>query len=421
MKAKNLLLFSVFILVYVLGIIGCTPQNKDSNLPIEINIGENVSNFKKLQISDYFEDVTYIPLSSDSIILGSVRGVDIKNNLIAVSDGGKCLLFDHTGRFISKIGNSGRGPGEYTLIYSVNIGSDNNIFLQDFKTIFEYNLQGKFIRNFIPEIHKESFEVGTFKVYNDSLFIEHIPNITGNVAYKCAILDSDGNTINRFKNYTLLNRKNPRVSSDEMNAIIYEFNKKTYYKEVYNDTLYAINDKIQLEPVYEFNLGKYAQLLEDRETNADKMNYIFISNVVESKRYLFIDCNFGTNSPAKRPEPVMINGGISEYYTYQILAVYDKVSENVVFSKISDEDNQVVNTGFNNDFDSGLAFQPSIVINDTVFAMMVDAYVLNEYINSDAFKNASPKYPEKKKQLEQLANSLNENDNPVLMLVKLKN
>ena len=30
------------------------------------------------------------------------------------------------------------------------------------------------------------------------------------------------------------------------------------------------------------------------------------------------------------------------------------------------------------------------------------------------------KYPEKKKQLEQLANSLDENDNPVLMLVKLK-
>ena len=35
-------------------------------------------------------------------------------------------------------------------------------------------------------------------------------------------------------------------------------------------------------------------------------------------------------------------------------------------------------------------------------------------------KPPPPKYPEKKKQLEKLANSLNENDNPVLMLVKLK-
>ncbi len=47
-------------------------------------------------------------------------------------------------------------------------------------------------------------------------------------------------------------------------------------------------------------------------------------------------------------------------------------------------------------------------------------YELKQYVESDAFKNSTPKYPEKKKQLEQLANSLNENDNPVLMLVKLK-
>ena len=45
---------------------------------------------------------------------------------------------------------------------------------------------------------------------------------------------------------------------------------------------------------------------------------------------------------------------------------------------------------------------------------------LKSYVASDAFKSSSPKYPEKKKKLEQLANSLDENDNPVLMLVKLK-
>jgi hypothetical protein len=36
-------------------------------------------------------------------------------------------------------------------------------------------------------------------------------------------------------------------------------------------------------------------------------------------------------------------------------------------------------------------------------------------------KKITSKYPEKKKELEKLANSLNENANPVLMLVKLKN
>ena len=53
-------------------------------------------------------------------------------------------------------------------------------------------------------------------------------------------------------------------------------------------------------------------------------------------------------------------------------------------------------------------------------ATMINPFDLKNYIASDEFKNSTPKYPEKKKQLEQLANSLNENDNPVLMLVKLK-
>jgi hypothetical protein len=45
---------------------------------------------------------------------------------------------------------------------------------------------------------------------------------------------------------------------------------------------------------------------------------------------------------------------------------------------------------------------------------------LIRYINSNAFKQYIPIFPEKKKELEKLAASLNENDNPVLMLVKLK-
>ncbi len=49
-----------------------------------------------------------------------------------------------------------------------------------------------------------------------------------------------------------------------------------------------------------------------------------------------------------------------------------------------------------------------------------EPYQLKMYMASQSFKNSTPKYPEKKKELEKLAASLDENDNPVLMLVKLK-
>jgi len=37
------------------------------------------------------------------------------------------------------------------------------------------------------------------------------------------------------------------------------------------------------------------------------------------------------------------------------------------------------------------------------------------------FKNSTPKYPEKKKELATLADSLKETDNPVLIMLRLKN
>ena len=52
--------------------------------------------------------------------------------------------------------------------------------------------------------------------------------------------------------------------------------------------------------------------------------------------------------------------------------------------------------------------------------MWIDAYIIKEHVASEASKNSNPKFPEKKKELEKLAASLDENDNPVLMLVKLK-
>jgi hypothetical protein len=42
------------------------------------------------------------------------------------------------------------------------------------------------------------------------------------------------------------------------------------------------------------------------------------------------------------------------------------------------------------------------------------------HIASNDFASSTPKYPDKKKALEDLADSLSENDNPVLMVVRMK-
>jgi hypothetical protein len=52
---------------------------------------------------------------------------------------------------------------------------------------------------------------------------------------------------------------------------------------------------------------------------------------------------------------------------------------------------------------------------------MLDTKQLKDLVDGNDFKNRVPKYPEKKKQLEEFAGNLAEMDNPVLMLVTFRN
>lgn len=79
--------------------------------------------------------------------------------------------------------------------------------------------------------------------------------------------------------------------------------------------------------------------------------------------------------------------------------------------------------GLVNDIDNGLNFIPSYYFkneDNEYLVSIIQPYEFKAHILSDYFSTSTPKFPEKKKELEKLANSLNENDNPVLMLVKLK-
>jgi hypothetical protein len=63
---------------------------------------------------------------------------------------------------------------------------------------------------------------------------------------------------------------------------------------------------------------------------------------------------------------------------------------------------------------------PKTTKDDNTIIAWIDPLKLKAHVASEAFKNTTPKFPQKKKDLEKLANSLKETDNPVLVLVKLK-
>lgn len=94
--------------------------------------------------------------------------------------------------------------------------------------------------------------------------------------------------------------------------------------------------------------------------------------------------------------------------------------------KFDEKTRNIVRPGIINDLDGGMPLSTVPIFyyydeNDSEYiTSLINPFVLKAYISSVEFKNKVPKYPEKKKELEKLANGLKETDNPVLMLVKLK-
>jgi len=112
------------------------------------------------------------------------------------------------------------------------------------------------------------------------------------------------------------------------------------------------------------------------------------------------------------------------FYKRITLALIDKNSKKIYLSYMRfDKDGRNIIGGIPNNLDGGIDLDPEYYYTENGHEYLVstiDPLQIKAHISSNNFKNSSPKYPEKKKELEKLANSLKETDNPVLMMVRLK-
>lgn len=398
-----------------------------SSLPL-IDIEANMKKMEIVKLSQFTDNLKYVALENkENLPLGNIKQFDISDNLILISDMSICLLFDTSGHFISKIGNNGRGPGEYPYIINVSLGKNIKVYLSDTENLFEYNTDGSFVKKYKNVILNETYYIPSWFQIVDSLFFGHNPNSTGQLLYKALIVNKHGAVIHEYKNYILFKRSKRISSNLENHAHIYKFKDAIFYSELYNDTLFCLTDQYELIPKFTFKLGRFKEPLSEREKSNfdDHMSkYIYVYNAFQTENYLFIDCHFGNQFPAKRltplPTPIPTKDPIW-YNTRSALGIYNKSTENIIFCKPTSTDNPLFTSGLYNDIDAGPRFFPSKQINDSTLAMWVKAKDLKDHIASEDFKNTVPKYPEKKKELEKLANSLNEFDNPLLMIVIFKN
>ena len=427
--------FSFYAFLLMISAASCNNHKKVDSTILTIDVVTDIDNMQQVNLSQLTDNIFYIALENrPDISVGDHPSFDISDNLLLTSDReSNLLIFDMSGNLVVKFGKRGRGPEEYLNINNLSFGKGNKVYFNSMDDLFEFNpdgsLSGKYSRCMLVD---NTFYLHQWCIVNDTLIFGHIQNDSGQTRYKAILINRHGKVRRYYQNYDLLENRQSRIAGGSTQ--IFRFKGTLYFKEQFSDTLFSLNAYYELIPEYCFNLGILkmpASVRVNFYEYFEKINdYIAIEGIYPTENYIFLKVNFGNRFPARRMSPgsdelrapgvVSTNTTRAWTNTTFCLGIYDKRTRDLHFCKPTNTDNPLFTSGIYNDIDAGPRFFPGKQINDSTMAMTVSARELKNHVDSDDFRNNIPKYPEKKKQLEELANSLSEFDNPVFMLVRLK-
>jgi len=390
---------SLIILLFVFSFQGVNNQGNDNVKTFDL---KKIPKISSIRLSDLgFVDIEYIQLeSNEQCMISSLDDLDPGNKLVfgerncIIQQYSTILEFKTDGKFITRIGTKGRGPNEFTAVHDVNICARNQdlyLLARWQKKFFVYAENGKLLRTF-----PVTFSPSEFQFIDDKILC-YSENHMGDIQNSYTLIDTNGKVIKFFPNkYPFKNHDAYGIKGENL---FYMFDNKLFKKEVYSDTIY-LYDNGTFTPHMVIQVGEKLISPESRtkfESRYLAENFIIPLNLFEFGDYIYYE------------------------FVYKYVIPNDVLIYSFIGSKINNF-KVIINTGqgFTNDLDGGPGFFPKTIKDDNTIIGWVDAQKLKSHVASEEFKNSKPKYPGKKKELEKLANSLKETDNPVLVLVSLK-
>ena len=391
MKAlKSILIISLFVM-------SCQNANNMNEKQIKIFDLKVLPKITEIKLSELgFIDIEYIPLETiEHSVISKINEIHVGNNYFLIKFLNQILKFQSNGSFVTKIGTEGRGPNEYLVAHDVDIDIKNqNIYLVDgwAKRFYVYSETGKFIRSFPGPMNTHYFKI------TEQGILCYSTNYIANIEDSYNLIDTLGRIIKSIPN------KYPWKIVQKGTAIFYEnlfyrFDNKLFKKEIYSDTVYVF-EKLDFKPHLVIEQGEKlltTQARSDFEATYLFENYISQKNLFEFGDYIYYE------------------------FMYDFRIGVNNILRGFIGSK-KDNFQALINSeqGFTNDLDGGPNIWPRTIKDNNSIISWIDPIQLKTHVASEAFKNSVPKYPEKKKELEKLANSLKETDNPIIMIVRLK-
>lgn len=290
-KMKNKLFFyPLFVLLCYTVLMSCdNSQNYEGTTPnidlIDVNPDElTVEN--SIRYSSFFSGINLIPLETKKeCLIGRIDELKIVNDTIYVLDSriAKSLfLFNIDGQFIRKIGNTGKGPGEYVSPMSFTVDMDNRqIQLLDMKKILFFTLDGEFIREIGLKNKNMALKINYL---NDLTYISY--NVVQEDESDCMLVavDKSGKQVKQWipkhlysKGFDLpVGSVNQFVSSDS----------GLRFMRTLMDTIFTISDDHTVSPYIHISSENMVNKNDIKEFNSYLSSPEDMAKITESKKFL---------------------------------------------------------------------------------------------------------------------------------------
>lgn len=402
-------------LIFIIGLIlccsliGCHSSRNKGQKTIKTFDLKELPNLSTLKLSDLgFVDIEYIPLeTNERSMLPNIDELTFMANNRIIADDNYFLLkhwnlilkFRSDGSFVCRIGTEGRGPNEYIVAHDIDVNPENqNTYLVSAwqKKFNVYSANGEFIRSFQMPI----FAPVDFR-FVDGNILCYSNNLQGNIENSFVLMDTNGIILKNFPNKYPFNKHKSGVAHGVVENLFYRFNNQLLKKEIYSDTIYAYQKNMDFRPHL---IIKVSEKLITPEARTE------FEGLEIGKKYI---------NPLN-----LFEFGDFVYYAF----VYEFIlgGESKVYGFIGSKENDFealinLRKGLINDLDGGPNLLPLATKDDNTVIAIIEALKLKTYVASDDFKNSKPKLVKKKIELGKLASNLKETDNPILVLLKLKN
>jgi hypothetical protein len=371
----------------------------------------------ELKLSDLAEDVEYVPLeTNEKCLIGNrMPNPVLTDEYIFVGN----MQFDRKGKFIRHIHQTGQGPNE-DFIRCTGYDKKNKLIYMYGNyppyRILVYDFNGKVVRTISNPLKDEPDSSGGTSFFVSGIICDDNGNVIlypdyvfKQVMYKYVVISPDGKVIHKEKNYDVCTFKEGQGRGPIMMDITYSSpfckNQSEYYlKKDYNDTIFRINPDYTCSPAY-FIKQQKPITLEDAvkvSTNIIKSSELIgknkITTVKDSKKYLYIHHAYNPND--------------KDNYRF-VFSLYDKQTRQLTAN---------IKQTIQNDWDGGMDIKTfyTSYMEESVVCFSLQPFEMQEKLTAEHFAGSTAKYPEKKKALQTLVKGLIDDDNPVLMIIKLK-